>query len=267
VLGQTTFTVLGSCNGAAPFGVAVNTSGGGATYTAPSAGVITSWSTVGGGAAGNSRLLLFVPGAVLNHKTLVAKSEWVPVPVTAGVVHTFPARIPAQAGQQLGLGTSAANQACALDVSLPGDGLAFSASFNSDTTTDFSYGNVPSYRPDISAVLEPDVDGDGFGDVTQDVCPQSKLTQAACPAPDTTVTKAPKKKSTKRKAKITFASTIPGSTFTCAVDGKAAVPCASPYKKKYKVGKHSVVITATSPAGIVDPTPVTATFKIKRPSP
>jgi hypothetical protein len=33
----------------------------------------------------------------------------------------------------------------------------------------------------ISAVLEADADGDGYGDETQDLCPQSAATQAACP--------------------------------------------------------------------------------------
>ena len=116
----------------------------------------------------------------------------------------------------------------------------------------------------ISAVLEPDVDGDQYGDVSQDLCPQSKLTQAACPAPDTKVTKQPKKRSATRKARIRFSSTIAGSTFTCAVDGKAAKPCTSPYKKRFKVGKHTVVITATSAVGIVDPTPATVKFKVKK---
>ena len=129
----------------------------------------------------------------------------------------------------------------------------------------FTGGPAAGYYMNLSAVLEPDVDGDGYGDVSQDLCPQSKLSQAACPAPDTTVTKAPKKKSTKRKATVKFSATVAGSTFTCAVDGKAAKPCTSPFKKKYKYGKHTVVITATSPAGIVDPTPVTVKFKVKRP--
>jgi crotonobetainyl-CoA:carnitine CoA-transferase CaiB-like acyl-CoA transferase len=36
VLGQTTFTVLAACTGTAPFAATVGTSGGGASYTAPS---------------------------------------------------------------------------------------------------------------------------------------------------------------------------------------------------------------------------------------
>jgi hypothetical protein len=118
---------------------------------------------------------------------------------------------------------------------------------------------------DISAVWEPDADGDGYGDVSQDGCPLLTTMQAPCPVPDTTVTKKPKKTSTKRKATITFTSSVAGSTFTCAVDKKPAAPCTSPFKKRVKVGKHTVVITSTSPLGIVDPTPVTVKFKIAKP--
>ncbi len=56
-----------------------------------------------------------------------------------------------------------------------------------------------------------------------------------------------------------------GSTFTCAVDEKAVQVCTSPFTKKYKFGKHRVVITAVSPFGIADPAPVTVKFKVTRP--
>jgi hypothetical protein len=36
-------------------------------------------------------------------------------------------------------------------------------------------------RVPVSAVIEPDADNDGFGDETQDKCPQSASTQAECP--------------------------------------------------------------------------------------
>ena len=65
--------------------------------------------------------------------------------------------------------------------------------------------------------------------------------------------------------KITFTS-VTGATYTCAVDNKAAKPCTSPYKKRFTYGKHVVLITATSPAGIVDPTPAKVRFKVKRPA-
>ena len=43
------------------------------------------------------------------------------------------------------------------------------------------FNGAASDRVAVSAVVEPDVDVDGFGDETQDKCPQSAAFQAACP--------------------------------------------------------------------------------------
>jgi hypothetical protein len=107
------------------------------------------------------------------------------------------------------------------------------------------------------------VDGDGYGDVSQDRCPQSKLTQDPCAPPGTFVTKAPPRSTTHRKVKIVFASET-ATSFTCSVDGAPAAPCASPYKKKLKLGKHAVLITGVSAFGISDPTPAKVTFRVRR---
>jgi hypothetical protein len=37
------------------------------------------------------------------------------------------------------------------------------------------------FRVPVAAVIEPDADGDGYGDETQDKCPQSAAVQAECP--------------------------------------------------------------------------------------
>jgi hypothetical protein len=48
------------------------------------------------------------------------------------------------------------------------------------------------------------------------------------------------------------------------VDKSAAKPCTSPYKKRYKLGKHTVTITAVDPAtGLADTTPLVVKFKVK----
>jgi hypothetical protein len=78
------------------------------------------------------------------------------------------------------------------------------------------------------------------------------------------VTKALERKSSKRKATIVFSSSTGGS-FTCAVDIKRAVPCTSPFTRKYKYGTHAVVVTAINPVGFPDPTPAIVTFKVTRP--
>ena len=234
-------------------------------YTAPTAGVLTSYThNARAGFAGHLRLLAFTPQGAGSYSQ-VGKSEL--NLITAGVVNTFPTRVPVPAGAVLGMQSDEPNMLCADNVVGGTIRVGSLASYDPDAPAgNFTGSPAGNYYMNLSAVLEPDVDGDGYGDVSQDLCPQSKLTQAACPPPDTTITKAPKKKSTKRKATIKFSSSIAGSTFTCAVDDKAAALCTSPFKKKYKYGKHTVVITATSAAGIVDPTPVTVTFKVKRPS-
>ena len=236
--------------------------GGAPSYVTPSAGVITSYSVRASAGPGLVRLVVFGPSATAGHRTVVALSAQ--NPVVTNTVNTFTTRVPVAAGLSIGLNNSASSMIC-WGAGVAGDEVA-AATFDPAASTDFATGInlLPGKRVNISAVLEPDVDGDQYGDLTQDLCPQSKLTQAACPAPDTKVTKHPKKRSATRKARIRFSSTIAGSTFTCAVDGKAAKPCTSPYKKRFKVGKHTVVITATSAVGIVDPTPATVKFKVKK---
>ncbi len=58
-------------------------------------------------------------------------------------------------------------------------------------------------------------------------------------APETTITKKPKKRTKKRKAKFAFSSNEAGSTFECQLDEKAYKPCSSPYKHGVKRGKHT----------------------------
>jgi hypothetical protein len=234
------------------------------SYIAPFSGVLTSFSHFAEGNAGTVQALVLRAGVDATHKVVAAKStKHAVVPST---LTSFGTRLAIRAGERIGIGFSPVGMACFIATSAADSTFAASP-FDADTTSDFaSIGlDLTSGRPNVSAVLEPDVDGDQYGDVSQDLCPQSKLAQAACPAPDTTVTKKPKKSSTKRKVKIAFTS-VTGATYTCAVDGKAAKPCASPYKKRFKYGKHVVLITATSPVGIVDPTPATVKFKVNRPA-
>ena len=54
---------------------------------------------------------------------------------------------------------------------------------NTPTNSDQSFtGPVINYRMNVSALLEPDADGDGAGDETQDKCPTDATTTGACPA-------------------------------------------------------------------------------------
>jgi hypothetical protein len=83
--------------------------------------------------------------------------------------------------------------------------------------------------------------------------------------PETTITKEPKAKSSKSKAKYKFTSSEPNSTFTCKFDKKKPKPCDSG-KAKYKRlddGKHKFKVYAVDAAGNRDPSPDKDKFKVR----
>jgi hypothetical protein len=129
----------------------------------------------------------------------------------------------------------------------------------------------------INADIEPDEDGDGFGDETQDQCPTDASTQGQCPPPppdtdppETEITKSPANKSEKPKAKYKFSSDEPDSTFECSLKGKDIKKsvkqfgdCDSP--RKYKGlddGKFKFKVRAIDAAGNVDLSPAKDKFKV-----
>lgn len=265
-LGQTSGTAL-PCP--AQLTAVQHTSVGGASYETPTAGVVTSFSYQAGvGAAGQVRALFFTRTAT-NTFLLVGKSPLSLAP--AGALTTFPTRFSVPAGALLGGQVGNVGMRCAVQAGSSGDEYKFGA-FDPDVSSTMTTTGSVTGRWAISAVLEPDADRDGYGDDSQDLCPTSAALQTACPAPmpapapDVLVTKAPKKKSGKRKAKVVFASSVPGSTFTCKVDAGPAAACTSPFRTKVAYGKHTVVITATSPAGVVDPTPAVVRFRVRKPA-
>jgi hypothetical protein len=81
-------------------------------------------------------------------------------------------------------------------------------------------------------------------------------------APQTTITKAPKAKSEKTKAKVSFKSSEPGSGFMCKLDKGKFKSCSSPFKKKVDVGKHRFQVFAIDQAGNEDPSPAKHRWKV-----
>jgi hypothetical protein len=84
--------------------------------------------------------------------------------------------------------------------------------------------------------------------------------------PDTVITKAPTKVTTKHKSagvSVEFQSTEADSTFACSVDNGPFAPCSSPDSLSLKKGKHTFQVRATDVAGNTDPTPASATIKVK----
>lgn len=103
-------------------------------------------------------------------------------------VLTFQTRIPVQAGDRLGAYTdSAAWLGSSFAPSTPEavvHGPATSATVGETVTLATTYTNI---QMRLAAEIEPDADGDGFGDLTQDACP-AKASKQAAPCEDATTT-------------------------------------------------------------------------------
>jgi hypothetical protein len=82
--------------------------------------------------------------------------------------------------------------------------------------------------------------------------------------PQTTITDGPKKKSTKRRVKISFESTEPRSSFKCKLDKRDFEACDSPFKARVKPGKHRFTVFAIDADGNEDQSPAEIKFKVKR---
>lgn len=125
----------------------------------------------------------------------------------------------------------------------------------------------------FNADIEPDADGDGFGDETQDACPGQKGDASGCDKtpPEGKITKGPKKriKTTKPKLKVkfSFTSNEGGGSFQCKLDRKPFKGCKSPkrylIKAANRLKKHTFQVRAIDAAGNVDPTPAKRSFKVR----
>ena len=150
--------------------------------TAPFSGVVTKWKSnvsipLPPGFAFTQRLRVFRSSGPKQFQT-VGES---PLEVMVSGINTHEARVPVQAGDRLGsIGagtfggmlcptTSEADVVGIKEGDVPPGGRA-------------EYPEAPKIQLSLSAVIEPDGDGDGFGDETQDKCPQSAALQEPCPA-------------------------------------------------------------------------------------
>jgi hypothetical protein len=148
-----------------------------APITVPAAGVVTAWTTrlVSTETVTLQRMRVFRATGNSNEFTNVAET---PYEVVSQGVHTFETRISVQAGDRFGAWGPFGSLTCT--TSNPADSLGtFSGDATEGSTHTFSASSGEQVA--ISAVVEPDVDGDGYGDETQDKCPQKATLQTPCP--------------------------------------------------------------------------------------
>ena len=272
VIGQAppTAGTPGACEAGIHNSSVVQLSAGGNTYTVPAGGgVITEWSHLADATPGQVlRLRLFrhVAGATF---TAVAESE--DQTLTPSTVNTFQTRIPVSGGERVGIDNGPMGQsgtACIYhSTATAADDAYYSGNDVSPPLgSPAPYFALGQFRVNVAAVLEPDADGDGFGDETQDLCPSDATKQGDCAQPDTTITKAPPPKTKKKTATFEFTGTDARAvaSFQCALDGGPFAACTSPHTVKVKKGKHVFSVRAIDANGNADPTPATQTWKVKK---
>ncbi|HYU61611.1 MAG TPA: hypothetical protein VEK39_12700 [Solirubrobacterales bacterium] len=229
-------------------------------YTAPFAGVITSWSHQAPAVPGEIRFKVYRAAGGNNYTAVGETGFEHPV---AGQVNTYPARITVAAGDLLGLSTGSVSNPCTRNAS--NHQIGFNGGFDpAPGMTVFMTPDATDRKLDIAAVLEPDADGDGFGDETQDCAPTDASRHDDCTPPETQITKRPKDRTRKKKATFEFISIEPNSSFECSVDGAAFATCASPDTFKVKKGKHHFEVRGVDAAGNVDASPASDDWKVKK---
>ncbi len=215
-------------------------------YTVPDGGgVITEWRTRAGAGGGSLALQALAQDQMNNGTYTVLAESRVETP-TASTVNTFKTRLPVAGGEVLGLRVVAGSPDCRYT------GATGITEWSITPAPQPNSGPVayPTGTGDTAinarATLEPDKDGDGFGDETQDGCPSKGQRQDDCVPPSVAINKAPKKKTKRAKARFRFSSDDPQATFECSLDGKRFKPCASPFvTRKLKRGRHTFEVRAT----------------------
>ena len=81
--------------------------------------------------------------------------------------------------------------------------------------------------------------------------------------PETTVVGGPAARTTRRGGAVAFASSEPGGSFTCALDGAAEAACSSPLAVgPLREGAHVLAVRALDAAGNADPSPAAHAWRV-----
>lgn len=193
--------------------------------------MVTKWKVNSGvPTAVGQKLQILRPTGNPNEFQTVAESA--PATVSQGL-NSFDTRLPIQAGDRPAA-------ASAPGGSVPAPLYCSTANVEDEMgalTPESTLGSTNTYPPApglvaaISAVIEPDADNDGYGDETQDACPQSATTQVACPV----VTLSASATATKKLVTVLLTGTPPA---TVTVNGNVSLGKGK--KAKLKGGTKAV---------------------------
>jgi hypothetical protein len=227
-----------------------------------------------------SKLDVFRSAGGANSFTLVGQSSQALVGQTG---NSFATQIPVQAGDRLGF-AGGGNVQWYCETGNPLDVLGYLEE------GDVPLGGTQTFPEEaegiqeaVAAVIEPDADGDGYGDETQDGCPQSATTQAPCPVVTLRASAAAKKKVVTVTVTGTVAANVTvngkvnlgkGKKATLKGGTKAVAPGAfTKFKLKFPVKlikrlkelspKQSLTLKVTSTAPNLAAAPTKKVLKVK----
>ena len=141
----------------------------GAGYRSPVNGIVTSWRFQAGTTTEETRLKIGRQAPSGSGFDMIAESDFVtPAP---DQLNTFNVRIPIEAGDIIGLYQHRGDTPAAGRTSSDEDQLSYLFSEDHPVGTRKNYLNLTNMRINLTAVIEADGDGDGYGDETQDLCP------------------------------------------------------------------------------------------------
>lgn len=183
------------------------TSQAGAQITSPSAGVVTSarMHYNGAFARGAIRVIRDLGGG--NYLNVQEQPVSFPSVLNGTQVPiSFPTRLPILAGDLIAVGwiSMMAPELSVTTVPSSSGASSNGALKPHEPGTQQIYVNFVGGAPAVLATVEPDVDGDGYGDETQDSCPISAARQSPCPAPIVRLLKS----GTQRFAKLAIVESV-----------------------------------------------------------
>jgi len=192
---------------------------GGSPLPVPADGVVTGWRVAGGSAQGRleQRLQVFrrVDGPV---SSFLAVGESSAELAPDGPRHYFKTRIPVESGDLLALRGTVKTFVC-------GKATGVTSGLHEGPTpigSSYAFKAEEGLGVPLDAIVEPDEDGDGYGDRTQDRCNRMPTTQDGCPVINLRIGDA-----AVRERSILFRVTVDTKTKVRAI-GQVAMPFKPP---------------------------------------
>jgi uncharacterized repeat protein (TIGR01451 family) len=210
-IGQNGASGPGTCGAGNTF-IQTGTATGVPSYAVPAGGgVITSWSFQAGSTTDeHDKLKIVRSNGTANQFVVVGESAL--EAMTPSTLNTFQLRMPVQAGDLIGLFTVDGND-CVVSTHTPGNTDLYIAGADPAPGTTFT--GIPESSSgeayNVSAVVEPDADNDGWGDDTQDKCVGATGSVQGCPKADLSITETVNASAVVRDGTVTYRMTAQNS--------------------------------------------------------